>query len=87
MENYDTVNTLLKPIITIFLTYWIVWLLIYLFPYIVAVVRKHRNSISILILNVFFGWTFVGWVVSLVWAFTSYPTTTIISGAKKDRKR
>ena len=87
MEDYNVVNTLLQPIIKIFLTYWIVLLLIYLYPYIVAVVRKHRSSTYILILNLFFGWTLIGWVVSLVWAFTSDRTATpIISGPKNDRE-
>ena len=38
-------------------------------PTIVAVVRKHRQVVPILILNIFLWWTFIGWAVALAWAF------------------
>jgi hypothetical protein len=41
---------------------------IYSAPTIVAYSAKHRNAEGILILNLFLGWTLVGWVVALVWA-------------------
>jgi Superinfection immunity protein len=33
--------------------------------------RNKRNSSAIVALNLLLGWTFVGWVVALVWALTS----------------
>lgn len=42
--------------------------LIYFLPYQIAKSRDHRNVTSILILNVFFGWTLLGWVGALCWA-------------------
>jgi len=39
---------------------------IYFLPSIVGIGRK--NSGAILILNLFLGWTFIGWVVALTWA-------------------
>lgn len=48
----------------------LVGLLFYLLPGAVAVLRGHHNAFAILLLNVLLGWTFVGWVVALVWAFT-----------------
>jgi hypothetical protein len=45
-------------------------ILSYLLPAIVAAVRRHHNQNAIFILNVLLGWTFVGWVVALVWAAT-----------------
>jgi hypothetical protein len=45
-------------------------LLVYFIPSIIAIKRKHNNSVSILILNIFLGWTFLGWVLALVWSFT-----------------
>lgn len=42
---------------------------IYFLPAIVAKVRNQKNFISILILNLFLGWSLIGWVVALVWAF------------------
>lgn len=47
----------------------IVGTLLYFFPFIVALVSQRRNVISIGILNLFLGWTFVFWVLALVWAF------------------
>jgi hypothetical protein len=38
---------------------------LYLLPTIVGVVRRHHNLGSIVIVNVFLGWTFLGWVVAL----------------------
>jgi hypothetical protein len=41
---------------------------IYLLPTFVAAARKHRNLVAILIINLFLGWTLLGWVGALVWA-------------------
>ena len=45
-------------------------ILIYFIPSIIAVIRKHNNRNSIIVLNFFLGWTFFGWVAALVWALT-----------------
>jgi len=34
----------------------------------VGLARSKRNLGSIFLLNLFLGWTMVGWVVALVWA-------------------
>ena len=47
----------------------IIALLIYFFPTMVA--GRHHNSGAIFVLNLLLGWTFVGWVVALVWACTA----------------
>ncbi|HET7441721.1 MAG TPA: superinfection immunity protein [Terriglobales bacterium] len=44
--------------------------LIYFLPTIVALVRHKQNVVSILLLNLFLGWTLIGWIVALVWAST-----------------
>lgn len=46
-------------------------LTVYFVPMIVAHTRGHRNRLAIGVLNLFLGWTFVGWVIALVWACTS----------------
>jgi UDP-N-acetylmuramyl pentapeptide phosphotransferase/UDP-N-acetylglucosamine-1-phosphate transferase len=43
-------------------------LLIYFLPTILAWCRWHRNEYVIGMLNIFLGWTFIGWVIALVWA-------------------
>lgn len=45
----------------------------YLFPAIVARVRGQANMNAVFIVNLFLGWTFLGWVVALAMA---------VSGAK-----
>jgi hypothetical protein len=40
----------------------------YFLPTIVAVTRKVTNQGSILVVNFFLGWTFLGWVVALAMA-------------------
>jgi len=41
---------------------------LYFLPTIVAVARKVTNQGSVLVINFFLGWTFVGWVVALAMA-------------------
>jgi hypothetical protein len=43
----------------------------YFLPAIVASLRRHANAAAILILNLFLGWTFLGWVIALIWSATS----------------
>lgn len=46
----------------------VVGFVIYFLPTFVASSRKHLNGTSIFLVNLFLGWTFLGWVVALVWA-------------------
>ncbi len=46
---------------------------IYLFPAIVGWEREHPNQVSIALLNLLLGWTFIGWVASIVWAYSAIP--------------
>jgi hypothetical protein len=40
----------------------------YLLPTIIAVVRNHPNALAIYLINLFFGWTLVGWIGTLIWS-------------------
>jgi len=44
--------------------------IVYFLPIIMAIARHKRNILGIVLVNVLLGWTFIGWVVALVWAFT-----------------
>tara|TARA_R110002124_G_scaffold64985_2_gene178020 strand:+ start:851839 stop:852048 length:210 start_codon:yes stop_codon:yes gene_type:complete len=37
----------------------------------IALIRQHNNFIPIFILNLLLGITGIGWVIALIWAFTS----------------
>ena len=41
---------------------------LYFIPTIVAVCREHSQAAPIIIVNLFLGWTLIGWVVALAWA-------------------
>jgi hypothetical protein len=41
----------------------------YFLPSIIALARSKRDLLGIVLLNFFLGWTMIGWVVALVWAF------------------
>ena len=40
-------------------------------PTVIAAVRGHPNVMPIAIVNFFFGWTVIGYVVCLAWSFTA----------------
>ena len=44
---------------------------VYFAPSIIAIVRAHKNTVAITLLNFLLGWTFVGWVGALVWSATA----------------
>ena len=44
-------------------------LFVYFIPTIVAANRQHRNLAAIAVVNLFAGWTLIGWVGALAWAF------------------
>ena len=41
---------------------------LYCLPGLIAYRRRHPNLGGIVALNLLLGWTFLGWVVALVWA-------------------
>lgn len=49
--------------------FWLASLFLYFLPAFLA--RNKPNFTSILILNIFAGWTFIGWIIALVWALSS----------------
>jgi Superinfection immunity protein len=40
----------------------------YFLPSIIALARSKRDLLSIFLLNLFLGWSIIGWVVALVWS-------------------
>ena len=54
----------------------------YLIPSLIAAIRNHRRFTFILLLNLFAGWTVIGWIAALIWAFIkSNPSSTGQSGS------
>jgi hypothetical protein len=49
--------------------FWFISLFLYFLPAYLA--RNHANFTGILLLNLLAGWTFIGWIIALVWALSS----------------
>jgi len=50
---------------------------LYFLPSIIASCRHHQSGGGIFVINLFFGWTVLGWVISLAWACSATGTKTI----------
>lgn len=62
-------ENLLFIIFLLFILSWIfVALAVYFIPVVIAYVRRHNNILAVLVLNVFLGWTFFGWLAALLWS-------------------
>jgi len=49
--------------------FWLGFALVFYFvPTIIAAYRKHPQTLWIFLINLFFGWTFVGWLIPALWA-------------------
>lgn len=44
---------------------------IYFFPAFLASAQNHPNTRTIYAVTTLFGWTFIGWVVAILWAMTN----------------
>jgi hypothetical protein len=42
---------------------------LYCLPVLIAIERRHRQLVPLGIVNLAFGWTVVGWIICLAWAF------------------
>lgn len=50
-------------------------MVMYFGPTIVALTRKHRSVMQIALVNFFFGWTVIGWLIAFIWAFGAPQTS------------
>lgn len=53
----------------------LVALVVYFIPTIIALSKQ--NVIAIFMLNLFLGWTFIGWVCALIWALCKEPEKSV----------
>ena len=59
----------LAPFVTLMIAVFI-----YFIPAATAHSRKHQNTTAIFALNLVLGWTILGWIVALVWAYMKQAT-------------
>lgn len=60
-------------LVSIFFCIFGVWL--YFLPSLLASQKKTRYTGGITVLNLFLGWTLLGWVGALIWAVSAQPGT------------
>lgn len=62
----------------------LVMIALYLLPGIIASSRDHASAMGIWLLNIFLGWTLVGWVAALVWSVTggNLPAPAVTQATK-----
>jgi hypothetical protein len=56
-----------------FLIFVLPFLALHFLPSIVAGFRHAHHFGWILVINLFLGWTVIGWIVALIWAFVDAP--------------
>ena len=56
------------------LIFAVLGLCLYFLPSFMAYSRKHLNLGAVFVFNLFLGWTFLGWVICLVWALMRTET-------------
>jgi hypothetical protein len=54
--------------------HFLIFGVLYFLPAIIAAARHTHNSAGILLLNIFLGWTGIGWFVALLMALLSAPS-------------
>jgi hypothetical protein len=62
---------------------------VYFLPTIVSVSRKNNQALTVFIINLFFGWTFIGWVIALAMGCQAPARVDvrIIEDRRIDRRR
>jgi uncharacterized protein with PQ loop repeat len=53
--------------------------LFYLLPTGIAIIRARSNTAAIFVLNLFLGWTLIGWVIALTWSVAEDHRTNAVS--------
>jgi hypothetical protein len=59
---------------------------LYMLPTIEAFLKGHKDLVSIGLLNLFLGWSLLGWIGALVWAFKKPLDDSSVSIAKSQSK-
>ena len=68
------------------LTFLTVLFVMYWLPTIIAVLRRTPSALGVAIVNFFFGWTIIGWVVALFMALAAVTATQRVTVYVDGRK-
>lgn len=61
--------------------------LAYFIPTIIALSTRKRDRAAIVVLNLFLGWTLIGWVIALVWAVKQDPANPRTLSVRGESRR
>lgn len=62
---------------TIATLFLLIFIIIYFLPFYIAHIRGHHDTTAIFVTNLLLGWTFIGWVVALIWASTAVKSKDV----------
>lgn len=51
--------------------------MLYFLPPIIALLRRHNNTVPIFLVALFWGWTVAGWMIALIWSTTDNTSTPV----------
>jgi hypothetical protein len=51
--------------------FFVVLFIGYMLPTFVAGFRDHHNRVAIMLTNILFGWSVIGWGIAMIWACTA----------------
>ncbi len=78
MDMMDSILSMGIVGIVILVVLAIIGLIIYFIPTTVARKNKSPNKVAVILLNIFLGWSLIGWIIALVLACKKpAPPTTI----------
>ena len=60
-----------KPVVAVLVMFFVlaVFSSVYFLPTLLAFGRRMHYRVPLFVVNIFFGWTFIGWVFCMAWAF------------------
>ena len=61
------------PVVTVLAVLLLIGVAFYFIPTVVAIARRSSNTVAVVLINVFLGWSLIGWIVALVLAATGGP--------------
>lgn len=70
METISKIFTDIFGVIVV-ISLVVIVIALYLIPGIIAYNKQKKNATAIFILNLLLGWTFLGWIIALIWALTN----------------
>jgi len=66
--NYDSSRWFTFIPIIAWFPFSVFSIVLYLLPSILALIRRKKSILGIILVNVLTGWTGIGWIISLIWA-------------------